>query len=247
MTTAPEQNAGRGRRRGKAAPQQPGQPLPPNAPVARTTAAASAELKPVSKKRRPAMMALALALIALSALGGVWLVNQGQQTVQIIRVSTDVQRGEILGAEHLAAVDFPADLVGFETVRFSELDSIVGQVALRELHSGSLLSPDSFGAALDVPPGRAQVGITVPPDRLPGTIPSAGDPVVLVETPGGAANDLGELVPATWHATYISQVPVGTSGEIRVNVEIDFDDAVAVAARAGVDRLVIFYGEKPGE
>lgn len=240
MTTASEQNKGRGRRRDRGTPPQGEPPAPPvNAPLARTNPG-PAEPKPVAKKRRPAMMALALMLIALSALGGVWLVNRGAQTVSVLRVTTPVQRGEVIEASDLAVVEFPADTVGFATVPGSSINSVPGQVAQYELRADTLLAPDAFGTELPVESGRAIVSVAVTPDRLPSTPMRAGDPVTIVEIPGGGSQDLTNLVPTEWQATYVSQQAIGASGQVLLNLEVDVDDAPDITARNGVDRLGVY-------
>lgn len=238
MTTASEQNQGRGRRRGKGGTQQQGQPPAPplNAPQSRTTP----EVKPVAKKRRPAMMALALMLIALSALGGVWLVNRGAQTVSVLRVTQEVQRGEVIEAGDLAVVEFPADTVGFATVPGSAIDTVPGQVAQYQLRADTLLTADSYASALPVRDGYATVAVALTPNLLPSTTMRAGDPLMIVELPGGSAQDLASLQTVQWPATYVSQQSIGASGQVLLNVEVLQSDAADITARNGVERLGVY-------
>lgn len=239
MTTASEQNTGRGRRRGRGQPDQQPPPPPPNAPVALTNP--TPEMKPVAKKRRPAMMALALMLVALSALGGVWLVNMGSQTVQVLRVTTTIQRGQPITAGDLAVVEFPADVVGFETVAASELDAIAsGQVAQYQLNADTLLAPNAYGPRLAIEAGRAQVVVSLSPDLVPATALASGDPVMLVETPATTALEI-EQVLGNWPGILISQDTVPASGEVRLTIEVSAEDALDVTVRNRMDRIAVYF------
>nr|NLD39716.1 hypothetical protein [Actinomycetales bacterium] len=199
---------------------------------------------PVARKRSPMMMAIALMLIALSALGGVWLANQGNETRSVIRIAADVQPGERIEAADLAQSEISVDVVDLQMVGWDQLNNVVGRVAQQPLYSGSLLTEGAFASAYEVGEDEWVIAVTLEPSRMPAIGLSAGRNLIISETPA-SVNDLN-VVMEPKSGTYISQREVGTTGTVVLTVAVDRNDAAELTARNAVGRLTVAVGEPRG-
>lgn len=195
----------------------------------------------VARKRSPMMMAIALMLIALSALGGVWLANQGNETRSVIRIAADVQPGERIEATDLAQSEISVDVVDLKMVGWDQLNNVVGRVAQQPLFAGSLLTESAFASAYEAADDEWIIAVTLEPSRVPAIGLSAGRTLIISETPA-SVNDLNVVMePKT--GTYISQREVGTTGTVVLTVAVDRSDAAELTARNAVGRLTVAVGE----
>lgn len=187
------------------------------------------------------MMAIALMLIALSALGGVWLATMGNETRAVIRVATDVQAGERIEAAHLAQTDLPVDVIDLNTVGWGELDSVVGQVAQQPLFAGALLTPDAYRTSYEVEDDEWIIAVTVEPHRMPAIGLAAGRSLIISETPANVTDLTVVMEPKT--VRFISQREVGTTGTVVLTVAVPRGDAAELTSRNAVGRLTVAVGE----
>lgn len=220
------------------------EPAPTRASRARGNQQEAPADKPVGRKRNPMMMALALMLISLSALGGVWLATRGQETVGVIKVTRDVPVGQTITAEDVAVVQMPRDGVdmGLATVGGSRLSEVVGSVAVRPLYADTNLTESAYRATLGVPEGRRVIAVTLEPDRVPNIALAHGQTLVLVETPASSTDLVS--IDGPWEATFISRAEVGNRSVLTVHV--DEADAGKIQSRAWVNRISVGISAEPG-
>src|SRR5437899_12106200 len=154
-----------------------------------SAAGASARAMPVAPRmappkgrRRPGLLALGIALIAVGALAAVWLVNSASGRKPVMVVVHDVPYGSVITKGDLGTTQVSVDST-VRTIPASEADSVVGSVAATNLVAGSLLTRGQLTTV--APPGAGQllVGVAVPATRKPAGALQPGDQVLVVETP----------------------------------------------------------------
>lgn len=200
-------------------------------------------LAPPRRRRRPALLALAVALVILGALGATFVATSLVQTSSVIAVARGVAWGETLQAADVVEARIAAD-PALSPIPYAELDSVVGMVAATDLTAGSLLTRDALTVERFPPPGVHLVGVAVTSAQLPVTPLQPGDEVLLVPV---VAQDSGVPADGAAPAQAAPEVEatvarVGDAGVDRlrvVDVLVDAEDGPDVAARAAAGLLVI--------
>lgn len=183
------------------------------------------------------MVGAGLALAAVGGLTSAWLVSSGRDTVPVVAVARDVERGQELARADLGVVGVPPD-ASLATVPADRLEEVVGATAATGLLAGSLLTPD---ATTDTPvpmDGAALVGVAVTEAQRPAEPLVPGDDVRIVDTPPAQADP-----PAAEPDSIAGQVvAVSAPDEVGlavVDVLVPRDRAADLAARAATGRVAL--------
>lgn len=192
---------------------------------------------PVRPQRRWSLVAVGVALLAASVFGVTVLVSNASQTVEVVALSANVDRGEAIESQDLVLVQIPVDQADLATVPGEELDSLVGRVASADLIAGTTLAPGSTTTELLPAPGSSIVGLALSVGQLPNQPLQAGDTVRIVETPV-SQGDPPTTTPQEFAATVLS-VAGGEGGYVLVDLEVADADAADVAARAFTGRVAL--------
>lgn len=196
-------------------------------------------LKPTRARRRPALIALGLALVALSVLAAVYLVSTLGNTYEVLAVRTDVSRGAEITTGDVGVVELPAGPTLLEPIPADELDQYVGAVATTDLKAGQLLTRASVADQLEPPAGQSVVGIALSPSQMPLQPLRPGDSVRIVETPA-AGGEPPAQAPAAIEATVVSPAQDSPVGDQKVvDVRVTSGNAAALAARAATGRVAL--------
>ncbi|MFC7025121.1 SAF domain-containing protein [Promicromonospora thailandica] len=196
-------------------------------------------LKPTRARRRPALIALGLALVALSVLAAVYLVSTLGQTYEALAVTNDVSRGSVITPSDLGVVELPITPSSLEPVRADQMDEYVGKVATADLKKGQLLTRSGTADELEPPAGQSVVGIALTPSQMPLQALRAGDSVRIVETPA-AGGEPPAQAPFTIAATVVSPPTDTAVGDQKVvDVRVASSNAAALAARAATGRVAL--------
>ncbi len=190
---------------------------------------------PQRLRRRPLLVVIAVALVAMGSLAGVWLWSVASTSVEVVVVRADVERGATIPAEALARVRVTVD-PSVRTVPGDQMASLVGRAAAVDLSAGSLLTPDQVTDAVQPADGMSMVGIPVAPGLMPAEPLRAGDPVRLVQTPG-AQGDVTSKEFVTISATVV-RVTAGDTQTV-VDVLVTQDKAAELAARAATGKVAV--------
>ena len=120
----------------------------------------------------------------------------------------------------------------------AQLDGVVGQRAAMDLPAGGLVTQGSIAATVVPAQDMSVVGVAVPAALLPGEPLRAGDQVRVVATPGqqGEVTD-GEQRSIT--ATVVGVYPDADSGQTVVSVQVPYDQAAELAARAATGKVAV--------
>lgn len=208
------------------------------APVAeeRTPGPVPAKATPgVRQRRRPAVLGLGVALVAVCGLAGGWLATRGNQSHSVV-----VARGELTAGQPIQASDLGTTILSggadVSTIPGGQLSSVVGKYPNATVPGGSLVNPHGLAAA--VTPGRGQsiIGVGLKPGQLPALGLKPGDRVRLISTysaQGGAGVKPGQA----WPAIVVSAGPSGDNGARTVDFMMPATQAKDAVSAAGAGTL----------
>jgi hypothetical protein len=135
------------------------------------------------------MLALAVACIAVSAVGNWWYWTENGQRQPIIEVAHDVPAGSVIKDSDLREASVAID-PSMQVIGIQQRDEVVGMRAVSTLQSGSLLHPKEVTSKTLVKADEQLVGIALKPGQLPDSTLRPGDQVQVVFTttdPGASA------------------------------------------------------------
>jgi hypothetical protein len=201
-------------------------------------------LPPPRRQRRPALLALAVSMVVLGALGATYLATSLGQTTAVIAIAREVPWGQALTAGDLVEARISAD-PALEPIPYGDRDQVIGLVAATSLRPGSLLTRDALTDQRLPAPGQQLIGVGVSLVQVPTTPLRPGDDVLLVPVAGGSDPATTERGPIVVEATVVKSGPPGTDGLRVVDVLVDAADGPDVAARAaaGLIAIVVVAGE----
>ncbi|WP_460889002.1 SAF domain-containing protein [Promicromonospora xylanilytica] len=198
-------------------------------------------LKPTRARRRPALIALGLALVALSVLAAVYLTSTLGQTYQALAIKGDVPRGTEITSANIVTIELPKGRTLLDPIPAEEFSQIVDQskVAAVDLTNGQLLTRASVADELQPPAGQSVVGVALAPNQMPAQDKlNAGDTVRIVETPATGGEPPAQA-PLTITATVVSVEPSPLGDQTVVDVQVSSNNAAALAARAATGRVAM--------
>lgn len=213
-----------------------GRPLPAE-PAPEAGAAATAFAPPPKLRRRPALVALSVAFVAVGALGAAYLTTAVGNTVPVLAVRADVARGEVITADDLAVVRISLD-PALSTIPGSQADAVVGMRAATDLPAGGLVTAGSV-TDQDVPAvGESVVGISLRAGQMPGRELRPGDAVRVVSTPR-QGDDPPLQTPASVPAVVVATRTVPETGEVVLDVTVPQSQAAGLVAAAATGRVAV--------
>ncbi|MDH6114156.1 hypothetical protein P3T36_000557 [Kitasatospora sp. MAP12-15] len=187
-----------------------------------------------ARRRRPAVIAMAAALIAAGGLGGAVLYNSTGQRIAVLALARDVPYGQPLTADDLVVARIASD-PALSPVAAGDLNLAVGERATTDLHRGALLLVADVTRALAVAPTDQVVGLSARQGQLPADGLEPGQRVIIVLTDpsvaagsagGGAAHPAG---PPTMGAVVAHVGKAGGDGTQVVDVAVPPSDGPVLA------------------
>ena len=212
-------------------------PAAPAVRARRAHSSAPVPASPVRLRRRPALVGLGVALVALGGLTSAWLVRSTAATVPVVRVAAAVERGEVVERGDVALVDVRVD-PSVPVVAAADLESVVGQVAVTGLLPGTLLAPDALTDQLLPGPGASLVGVALTPAQRPAGLLVPGDAVRVVATPAAQA-DVLLVVPDATAGQVVAVTAPDPAGVVTVDVLVPAQVAADLAARSATGRVAL--------
>lgn len=183
------------------------------------------------RRRRPGMIALAVALVGAGILASAAVYTSVNHRVPVLVAQANVPAGAVITAGDLGTSSVSAG-PGVQVIPASQLGQVVGHVAGSELHPGMLITAAELGSRQPPAPGQVLVPLPVRPSALPASGLRPGDHVLIIPTPG-AQGQAGSGTAAPALASPVAGVvaAVNTSASTDGFGVID----VLVAARLGAD------------
>jgi hypothetical protein len=190
------------------------------------------QLARLPRRRRPGMIALAVALTGAGVLGSAALYNATNHRVPVLVVSANVPAGSVITPGDLGIASVAVG-PGVQVIPASQLQQVAGQVAGSALHPGMLLTAAELATALPPAPGEALVAIGLKPAMVPASGLVPGDRVLIVATPGDQGQPGSSAAPVL-----ITPVP-GTVEAVTPGPNPDGYVVVDVLVPAGSGAVVI--------
>jgi hypothetical protein len=153
------------------------------------------QLARLPRRRRPGMIALAIALVGAGILASTAVYYRTNHQVLVLIAIADVPAGQTITAADVGTASVLAG-PGIQVVPAGQLNQVVGQVAGSALHPGMLLTAAELARIRPPGPGQVLVPLAVRPSLLPASGLAAGDGILVVATPGaqGQAGSSMQLV-----------------------------------------------------
>jgi hypothetical protein len=140
-------------------------------------------LRGLPRRRRPAMIALAVAMAGAGVLASTAIYERTDRQVPVVMVTAAVPAGAVITAGDVATADVFVPS-GVHVIPSSQLAQVAGQTAAVALTPGTLLAPADLTTAQPPGPGQVLVAVPVKPESLPASGLQPGDRVLIVATPG---------------------------------------------------------------
>jgi hypothetical protein len=190
------------------------------------------QLARLPRRRRPGMIALAVALVSLGVLASAAVYAETNTRAPVIVMTASVPAGAVITSGDVGTASVSVS-PGVQLIPASQLGQVIGQIAGAPLHPGMLLAASQLTTLQPPGPGQALVPLPVKPSILPATGLTSGDQVVIEATPG-AEGEPGSTSAAP-------SLPAPVNGIIEaVNPRPDADGYEVVdvlVARASADAL----------
>ncbi len=213
----PEQGGGPGKGRGRAAPHTPGRTMR-------------------ARRRRPAVLAMAVALIAAGGLGGAVLYNSTGQRVAVLALARDVPWGQVITEDDLVVARIASD-PALHPLSAQERSKAVGLRAATDLKRGAMLTGADLAQGLTVQPGQIVVGVSAKRSQLPASRLQPGVQLVVVYTPD---NGRADSLPAT----VITIGRVDTDGSQVIDVAVGTGDGPRLAQWVASGRIQVLLAPR---
>jgi hypothetical protein len=200
------------------------------------------------RRRRPGMIALAVALVGAGILASTAVYSATNRTVPVLVAEANVPPGALIKASDLGTASVSVGR-GVQVIPASQVRQVVGQVAGTALYPGMLVTAAEL--ATSRPPGYGQVLVPLPvrPSVLPASGLRAGDHVLVVATPG-AQGQPGSTIAAPALRVPVAGVieavstAVSTDGLGVVDVLVPARSGTSLAAQASTGEFALIVTKR---
>ena len=208
------------------------------------------QLARLPRRRRPGMVALAVALVGAGVLASTAVYTATNTRVSVLVVTVQVPPGSVITSADLAAASVSAG-PGVKLIPASQMRQVIGQIAGTALHPGMLLTASELTTLSPPAPGQVLVALPMRPSGVPASGLAPGDRVLVVATPG-VQGQAGSSSGATALATPVGGVVVAASrgvnsdGFVVVDIVVAAADGPAVAQQASTGQFALIVTRRGG-
>ena len=159
----------------------------PNVPGATAGPVPTPPRAPKARRRSPAVLALAVALVAAGGLGGAVLYNATGQRSAVLALAHNVQAGQSITAADLVVAHISLD-PALQPVGAASLANVVGMRATTDLMAGQFLTTTDVTRTALLQAGQQVVGVPAKDTQLPAAALQPGTRVMVVATGSGSSD-----------------------------------------------------------
>lgn len=224
-------------------------------PSAGTAALAADPARPVphvpprtlrARRRRPAVLAMAVALIAAGGLGGAVLYNSSGQRIAVLAVARDVPMGQTITADDLVVAHIASD-PALHPLDARDRARTIGLRATTDLRRGALLLRADVTSDPALKSGQQIVGVAAGRTQLPATRLQPGLQVLVVYTPDAKSGDAGApRDPETLTAVVVTIGRADSDGSQIVDVAVPASDGPRLAAWIATGDFQVILAPRTG-
>jgi hypothetical protein len=173
---------------------------------------APGRLRGLPRRRRPAMIALAVAMAGAGVLVSAAIYGRADHRVAVVMVTQPVTAGAVITAADLGTTSVSVG-AGIRVIPAAQITQVSGEIAAVALRPATLLTPADLTTAQPPGPGQVLVPVPVKPSVIPASGLFAGDHVLVVATPGAqgqagsAAGSPSLTAPVPGVVEAVSDVP----------------------------------------
>lgn len=192
------------------------------------------------RRWRPALVWLAVALVAAGGLIAAAVLRKVGTTAEYLAVSSTVEVGSTIERSDLSTVRITVD-PALKPIRASAADEVIGKFAAVALVPGTLLTRAQLTDTAVPGQGEQLVGLSLPQERLPAERIKPGARVLLIVTAdGGPVGDQqATAAPLSIKATAVDVRAGAKEGTTLLNVAVADRDGPLIASRAAAGRIVV--------
>jgi SAF domain len=200
------------------------------------------------RRRRPGMIALAVALVGAGILASTAVYSATNRTVPVLVAEANVPAGTLIRPSDLGTTSVAVGS-GVQVIPASQMRQVLGQVAGTALHPGMLLAPAELATSRPPSDGQVLVPLPVRPSALPASGLQAGDHVLVVATPGeqgqsGSTTAAPALsVPVAGVVEAVSTA-VSTDGFGVVDILVPARSGASLAAQASTGQFALIVTKR---
>ncbi|WP_063748871.1 SAF domain-containing protein [Streptomyces sp. NRRL B-24484] len=199
-----------------------------------------------ARRRRPAVLAMAVALIAAGGLGGAALYTSSGQRIAVLALARDVPMGQIVTADDLVVAHIAGDPV-LRPLDARDRTRTIGMRATTDLRRGALLLKADVTTAPVLQPDQQTVGLAAKRTQLPATRLQPGLQVLVVSTPDAKGDQAGAgRAPETIAAVVVTVGRVDTDGSQVVDVAVPSADGPRLAFWVSSGRFQVILAPRAG-
>jgi hypothetical protein len=207
-------------------------------------------LRGLPRRRRPAMVALAVAMSGAGVLVSAAVYQRTDHQVPVVMMTAAVPAGALITAGDVATADVTVP-PGIHVIPGSQIDQLAGQTAAVALRPGTLLAPADLTVAQPPAPGQDLVDVPVKPESLPASGLQPGDHVLIVATPGdqgqaGSSNQAPALQAPVSGVVEAVNSMTDQDGFDVVDVLVPTSAGLPVAAQASTGQFALIVTKRGG-
>ena len=205
-------------------------------------------LRGLPRRRRPAMFALAAAMVGAGVLVSAAVYQQSDHQVSVVTVTQPVGAGASISPGDLGTALVTVGS-GIRVIPASQLGRVAGEVAAVALRPATLLAPSELTSAQPPAPGQELVPASLRPSELPASGLFPGDHVLIIATPGdqgqaGASDGPSPLTaPVPGLVEAVNDVP-DTAGLDVVDLLVSDGSGAAVADQVSTGQFALIVTKR---
>jgi hypothetical protein len=180
-----------------------------------------------TRRSVPHLLLGVLLVTSCTAGAVVWSTNAGQRRGALM-LARPVALGHVLEPADLREVAIAVE-GGVDAIPVEDTSSVIGTPLAASLPAGVLLPRGALGAAPVPAAGRAVAALALQPGQVTPDL-TAGASVLVVASTDPAAGTPDQPAGVEWTGVVLGLTSGASDGEFVVSVELDEDDARAVAA-----------------
>jgi SAF domain len=135
------------------------------------------------RRRRPAMLALAIAMVGAGVLASAAVYQRIDRQISVITLTRSIPAGSVISSADLSTTDITVG-AGIDVIPAKQIDQVTGEIAAVTLRPSTLLAASDLTTTRLPAPGQDLIAAPTKPYALPTSGLGPGDHILIIATPG---------------------------------------------------------------